>query len=1242
MGRNNLTAYVFSDRGIYRPGEKVNLGFIVKKEYLSNVAGIPLELVIRGPRNNETKVHKLILPGKGIFDFTYATEKSSDTGTYKVDLHLVRDNRWRGQIIGSGNFKVEEFQPDTLKIESRLIGAAPKGWTSLQQVQAKVELRNLFGTPARDRKVLGNISVRPTSFRFADFNEYTFIDPFGDKAEKPLTLDEKLKATKTNADGVAIFDISLERFARGTYTFEFAAEGFDAGGGRSVYAHNTMMLSPLAYLIGFKANGKLDYIKIDTERTVDLIVISSNLEKQNKIGLKTRLIEIQHVSTLIKQKNGAYKYQVVDKEREVNIGSLDIGKKGTVYRSPTTMPGDFALEILDSADIKLNRIAFSVVGHANLVGNLENNAELQLKLDKADYKAGEDIEMNIKAPYVGAGLITIETDKVHSHKWFHTTTESTIESIRVPENLEGNAYVNVSFLRSVQSKEIFTSPLSYAVAPFTIDRSQREIDVSLDVDALVRPGKEMTIKYKTSKPSKMVVFAVDEGILQVAQYKTPEPLGHFLRKRSLAVTTLQLLDLILPDFHWTTQASVSGGDQGRMKAIAKNLNPFARKTDKPAVFWSGVVEGSHEEKAVSFTVPDTFSGTMRVMAVAVSEEAMGVNTRSTLVRGLFVITPNVPTQAAPGDEFMVTVGIANLVKNSGENAHVSVIIQASDHLEVIATHKSELKISEGGEGKANFKVKVKNRLGAAALKFTVKLADEKGQRSVSLSIRPAMPYYSSFESGYEQDGSITLSVQRLLYPNLAKQQIAASASPLVLVDGLSTYLEHFPYGCTEQVVSKVFPLVGLMTHPGFEPESEKIRDKFAYLIDKLRERQLGMGGFSFWPGGRSVAEFPSVYVMHFLIDSRDLGYPVPADMIQRGRDFLTQYVGQNATSLEAARVRAHAIYLLTRLGQVTTNYLVNLQEYLNKDFKPMWKNDLAAVYLAATYQLLRNKSTADELIDQYTLGSHDGDISGDFDSPLTRDAQYVYLLSKHFEDRAKALAGGDVLKLIDLIFKGEYNTISSAYSILALGAYSKLKLKNEIDEDIAFSMKDDKGKTRLLPTVQKPFLTALYSKAARQVILEADQSIFYLNSQSGFDQSLPKTVIRKGLEISRDVTDDEGNQLDKFEQGKEITVRLRIRALKKPVTNVAVVDLLPGGFEVVRSSVPRTAYNWRADYVDIREDRVVFYGTFDTSIRELEYKVKLTSAGNFVVPPPAFAESMYDRSIKASTVPGRFEATPSN
>ena len=137
---------------------------------------------------------------------------------------------------------------------------------------------------------------------------------------------------------------------------------------------------------------------------------------------------------------------------------------------------------------------------------------------------------------------------------------------------------------------------------------------------------------------------------------------------------------------------------------------------------------------------------------------------------------------------------------------------------------------------------------------------------------------------------------------------------------------------------------------------------------------------------------------------------------------------------------------------------------------------------------------------------------------------------------------------------------------------------------------------------------------------------------------MPEQAVREGLEITRAYFDEDGNEVTRMAQGKEVTVRLKIRALDKPVHHIAVVDLLPGGFEVVRSSVPRTAYGWRADYVDVREDRVVFYGSFDTSVRELNYRVKLTAAGNFVV-PPAYAESMYDRSVRAGGLHGSFEVT---
>ena len=188
-----------------------------------------------------------------------------------------------------------------------------------------------------------------------------------------------------------------------------------------------------------------------------------------------------------------------------------------------------------------------------------------------------------------------------------------------------------------------------------------------------------------------------------------------------------------------------------------------------------------------------------------------------------------------------------------------------------------------------------------------------------------------------------------------------------------------------------------MTHPGMQPNTASTRAKFKILVDKLRERQLGNGGFSFWAGGRISASYPSIYVMHFLIESRELGHPIPERMMTRGRDFLRHFVRQSVTTLGEARIRANAIYLLTRLGDVTTNYLYELQRYLEDSVKDRWKSDLTGAYIAATYQLLKKHSEAEELIGHYKLGGRSKGDHDDFHSPLTQDGQYIYLLSKHFE-----------------------------------------------------------------------------------------------------------------------------------------------------------------------------------------------------------------------------------------------------
>lgn len=1237
-----LHAFLFSDRGLYRPGEKVAIGCIVKSRPLGNIEGIPLELAIRGPRGNEVAGTRLSLPVKGFFDYPYATQATAETGTYRVSLYLVRDNKYRGRMIGSADFRVEEFQPDTLKIESTLPGVGEKGWSTARQLTAQVRLRNLFGTPAAGRKVTAFMNVRSSRFNFSEYTGYTFADPWYDPDKPPLQINEELKPRTSDTRGQAEFTLPLERFSAGTYLLTLTTGGFKPGGGRSVTARNSVLLSPLETLVGTKTDGSLDYINKDTERHIDLIAVGKDLETRELRGLRARIMEIRTISTLVKQPNGTYAYRSVEKERERHTQDLAIAAGGSRYRLPTDRPGTYVLEILDREDLKLARVRFNVVGHGNLAGQLEKNAELDLKLNRKDYKAGETIEMHITAPYTGSGLISIESDRVHAWKWFRTDTTATLQTIVIPENLEGNAYVNVAFVRDAASREIFTAPLSYAVAPFTIDRGKRTLGVNLNAPPGVRPGERMEITYSASRPSRIAVFAVNEGILQVAGYTTPQPLDHFLRKRALQVDTLQMLDLILPEFDLIREVSASGGgmaDESMRKALAANLNPFARALDKPAVFWSGIIDADKQQRTVGFTVPDTFSGTLRVMAVAVAEEAIGVAEQSTLVRGPFVITPGVLTSAAPGDSFRVSAGISNILEGSGKDAPVHLRLETSPNLEIVGEQEKRLAIDEGGEKTVYFRLRAKGKPGAAQVRYIVTSGKEQATRGATLSIRPALPYTTTMTSGYTEDGKAQLKLSRSLYPDLAEQYVAASASPLVLIDGLSSYLEHFPHGCTEQVVSQVFPLVGLMSHPAFAPHAADNKKRFDTLIARLRERQMANGGFCFWPGGSEVAEFPTVYAMHFLLEVQELGYTVPADLMTRGQDYLRNYAGEIPADMEQARVRAYAAYLLTRMGEVVTNHLVSLQTWLDKNHPKTWRQDLTAAYMAAAYGLLQKRDDAAALISHYRMGAGGSEGDGVFHSPLTRDAQYVYLLAKHFPGRAAKLDGGELLRFVEPVFRGRYNTISAAYTILALGAYGRLRDTPLRDEAIRMTAVDGRGQKRALPVRAAPLPQAPFPTGTDHVVLSAGTPLFHLLSQAGFDRDLPASPVRDKLEITRDYLDRDGKPVTRAEQGQEITVRLRVRSLGEPVSNVAVIDLLPGGFEVLRESVPRTVTGWRADYVDVREDRVIFYGRFDTAARELSYRAKVTAAGEFVIPPP-FAGAMYDRAVRASGVAGKFSVTP--
>lgn len=1255
--RAALGAYLFSDRGIYRPGDEIRIGAIVKtQDWRALPAGLPLRVEITDPRGLAVKNDTIALSPAGFEDFRYQTRVSAPVGNYSVNLYVVRTAN-RQDLIGSMTVVVQEFLPDRLRMNTRFSAEAAEGWVAPEDLQAVINLENLFGTPAADRSVRATLRLSPAFPSFSRYPDYQFRDPQAAREG----FSENLSDQRTDTTGRAAFDLNLGRFARATYRAGIVVQGFEADGGRGVTGEAAQLVSSLPFLVGWKADGRLDFVSRGGERAVDLVAVDSRLQRVAAPGLKLRHLERRYVSVLLRQENGTYKYE--SRQKEVPLSETDFALPGgsTKIDLDTATPGSFSYLVDDGTGQTYARIDYTVAGAANLTRSLEKNSELQVVLDKRDYAPGETISLQVQAPYVGAGLITIERDRVYSWQWFKATTTASIQQIKVPEGLEGNGYVSVSFVRDPGSDEIYTAPLSYGVQPFSIALDARRNAVQLRVPEIVKPGESVAIRYRTAQSSRIVLFAVDEGILQVARYASPDPLASFFQKRSLDVSTRQILDLILPEFR-ASMLSAPGGDQGAL--LGANLNPFKRKTDLPVAWWSGVLDAGSQEQEIAFTAPDYFNGRLRIMAVAVNGSTIGTAEQATLVRGDFVLSPNTPLTVTPGDEFDVSVGVANNLSGSGAEASVAVTVQGSPQFEVIGPATITQRVPELGESSVRFRIRTQDVLGSGNLLFKAAIGNAGSQLQATVSVRPASAYMTSLLAGSFQKSAST-PVTRSLYPEFRTLNVSVSSLPLALAHGLTAYLDRYPYSCTEQLVSQVMPAIVLSQRPEFGELKARQDASLSTLIDELRARQTGDGAFRYWAGGVETVDFVSVYALHVLLEASERGAAVPADLLVAGKDFLSRLARRDGDSMEDERASAYALYLLARQGTVVSNEAAALQRRLTSRYQDQWQKDIVAAYLAAAYQLMKQQRLADQTIARVAFG---GSSSMDrWNYPMTSDGMLLYLLAKHFPARLPALPATFLPTLVDRVQKGEYVSLSAATTILALDAYATAIGDAAVAKIIVEATQADRSK-QILALPGGLFPKAEFPAATRTLDFGSDSPVnsYYLVNQSGFDRSPATEVLTQGLEIIREFLSAEGQPVTTVKVGDEVTVRVRFRAINRPVIADAVlVDLLPGGFDLVVPSasepgtesvsggedrevssgssgcaclflVGRTG-NF-PDFADLREDRVVLYGSATDQVQEFSYRIKATNAGTFTV-PAAYGESMYDSTIRARSIPGRIAVT---
>jgi alpha-2-macroglobulin len=379
--------------------------------------------------------------------------------------------------------------------------------------------------------------------------------------------------------------------------------------------------------------------------------------------------------------------------------------------------------------------------------------------------------------------------------------------------------------------------------------------------------------------------------------------------------------------------------------------------------------------------------------------------------------------------------------------------------------------------------------------------------------------------------------------------------------------------------------------------------------------------------------------MHFLVEAKVAGFAPPALLLAGGLRHLQAMVALDPTNLRDARTQAYAIYLLTREGVVTTNYILNLRDYLDRQYSKRWQADLTGVYLAGAYSLLKKEDEARRIIRDYRLGALPQTEWWDFHTPLSSDAQYVAMAARHFPDLLRKMTADDLRTITEPIGRGEFSTLSAAYAVLALKSYSRMVTQSAPEltiTEVGSGRKETPLRVEGGPVLKR----ASFSPGAEKLRFQARHQTgkvgaYYQLVEAGYEAALPDQIIAEDLEIDRELMNAAGEPTQTARLGDPLTVRLRIRSPRPGgVANVAITDLLPGGFEVAANALTPGPGAHGCDFVEVREDRAVFFTTIGPRVKEISYQIKPTNRGEFLL-PPAFAESMYDRGIKARSLPGK-------
>lgn len=1263
-------AFVYSDRGIYRPGSQVVLRALVRDASQAPGKAFPVQFRIQRPDGRVYKTLAARLNGWGSAEVALEVPPHALTGRYTVDVRLPGSEA----SLGSHAFQVEEFVPDRLKVAIGVPGGRRRAGDELSFT---VKATHLFGAPAAGRQVEARCEFRPAEFRHPAFAGYRFAD----SGRKFAPVVEKLGEATLDTNGESPFTLEIPKgLTPPSALSAFLVASVSEVGGRAVAATAEVAVDCWPHYIGLaRANqeharpGNTESLLVAAVRPDGSPVPSLRLE-----GTAYRAIW----NTVLKLQGNAYRF--VSEREETAVGPLACtiaDGRGQVAFTPPEI-GEYTLRLCDKASGASADIRFYCAGEGDVPWTLEKPSRVELVADKRAYAPGDTARLLVKAPFAGTALLTVETDRIHLATVLPMEKNTAEFTFPVTAALGPNAYCSATVIRRAPANSPWVVHRAYGTVPVLLDNAERQLKVEVTSPAETRPGQPLRVALRVrdasgaGRKAEVALAAVDEGICQLTRYQTPDPWAFFFAKRRLGVGTSDVYSLLMPEPEAKRVGadSAPGGDGGE-EYDPRLLNPVSVERVRQVALWrSGIETGDDGQAEVVLDVPP-FTGQLRLMAVAASESGFGAAERPTHVRQPLMLQASFPRFLAPGDEFVVPVTVFN---NTAAGGSVQLTVEAAGGLEVGSDAPRQAAVEQGREATLAFTVRAPQAPGTASLTLRARLGDEAAVESVELPIRP--PSTLRFDSGSGsvqagQTGEFTLPGDWL--KGTARYWLSFSGLPTLKLASSLRYLLHYPYGCIEQTTSTAFPLLYLgdvakLADPNLEDAA--IEPMVQAGIDRVFSMQTYAGGFGYWPGYGEVYPWGSVYATHFLVEAARAGYDVPKDNLEAALSYLGNLLADGRGGGDddvALPVKAYACLVLAQAGKPNRSWTLRLYE--QRDELPAYSR----FQLAAALALMKEARLANDLVRAATLppDAKPRD-TGDLLHSSAREAAIllsVYLDLQEDDPNVPLL----VKRLADSMSDGRWSTTQeNAFCLLAMGKYARRLGAGKADfrAEVTAGGKPLASITSAAPALLKP---GDLGGQRIQVATQGTGTLYYYWGAEGIPAKEAVAERDTSLKARRRFLARDGAELDprQIRQGEIVIVELTVEN-GVAVKNLVVNDLLPAGLEIENprlatsehldearlsapeaapptpdadaeapaavvpppgAPLPQRARPMNPDRVEMRDDRLILFADLGSSgLWRHRYVARAVTCGRFRL-PPLTAFCMYNPGISSTHGAGTIE-----